>query len=139
MNDILPDRWAVMIGDAVHQVTVVPAKGGFEIEIGGRHLRLETDWDIGETILEGRIDGQSLTVQVDRVGTGYRLFHSGAEQAYEGGHPAHRRTRSAQMPVKAPPDTSRFLLSPMPDCSRRLPWNRASKSRPAKPWRWSRR
>jgi len=108
-----PDQWTVMIGDAAHQVTVVPAKGGFEIEIGGRHLRLETDWDIGEPIFDCRIDGQALTVQVDRVGTGYRLFHSGTEQDVKVVNP-HTAKLAARMPVKAPPDTSKLLLSPMP-------------------------
>jgi len=58
-------------------------------------------------------DGKPLVVQVDREGIGWRLTHAGASL------PAVVLSRFAAemmalMPAKAPPDTSRFLLSPMP-------------------------
>jgi propionyl-CoA carboxylase alpha chain len=108
-----PGRWAVMIGGHVLQVVVVPVHDGFDLEIDGRHVRLETDWELGEGVLQGRVDGVALTVQIDKLGTGYRLFHGGSEQTIRVVTPRTAEL-AATMPVKPPPDTSQFLLSPMP-------------------------
>jgi propionyl-CoA carboxylase alpha chain len=59
------------------------------------------------------LNGRPMTVQVERLPVGYRLFHGGGQvdvlvltpQAAE---------LNALMPAKEPPDLSRFLLSPMP-------------------------
>ncbi len=58
-------------------------------------------------------DDRLVAVQIERTSTGWRLDH--------GGHRAEVSVLSprvdelmARMPVKPPPDTSRFLLSPMP-------------------------
>jgi propionyl-CoA carboxylase alpha chain len=108
-----PDRWAVMVGGRVFLAVVIPVHDGFELKIDDRHVRLQSDWDIGETVFQGDVDGAPLTVQIDRRGTIYRFYHSGSEQDVRVLSP--RAAELAEtMPVKAPPDTSRFLLSPMP-------------------------
>ena len=109
----LPDRWAVMIGDHVLQAVVVPVQGGFELEIDGRHVRLESDWELGENIVRGVVDGAPLTVQVDKLGVGYRLYHGGSELVARVVTPRTAEL-AAKMPIKLPPDTSQYLLSPMP-------------------------
>jgi propionyl-CoA carboxylase alpha chain len=108
-----PDRCAVMIGGRVFQAAVVPVHDGFELEVDGRHVRVHSDWDIGETLFQGTVDGAPLTVQIDRRGTSYRLYHSGSEQDVRV-LSLRAAELAAKMPVKVPPDTSRLLLSPMP-------------------------
>jgi len=108
-----PDRWAVMIGDRVLEAVVVPVHDGFDLEVGGRHVRLATDWEMGESVLRGRVDGVPYTVQIDALGVGYRLIHHGTEQVVRVVSPRTAEL-AARMPVKPPPDTSQFLLSPMP-------------------------
>jgi len=108
-----PDRWAVMIGNHVLLAVVVPVVGGFELEIEGRHVRLESDWELGESMFRGVVDGVSLTVQIDKLGAGYRICHGGSEQVVRVVSPRTAEL-AATMPVKPPPDTSQFLLSPMP-------------------------
>jgi propionyl-CoA carboxylase alpha subunit len=108
-----PDRWAVMIGGRVLEAAVVPVNEGFELEIEGRHVRVHSDWEFGEDLFRGTVDGAPLTVQIDRNGTGYRLYHGGSEQDVRVVTPRAAEL-AAKMPAKAPPDTSRLLLSPMP-------------------------
>ncbi len=74
-------------------------------------------WRPGLPLAQVTIDGQgerrTLTLQVDRCSEGYRLTLGGSEV-----HVLVRTRKAAEfvarMPAKAPPDTSKFLLSPMP-------------------------
>ena len=59
------------------------------------------------------VDGQTVAVQVDAVGSGWRLIHEGG-QAEALVLTPRQAELYALMPVKAAPDTSKFLLSPMP-------------------------
>ena len=76
-------------------------------------MTLDSGWKAGETLLRGRIGDRQVAVQVTPHGEGYDLRHGGIEV-----HAVVRRARAAElaarMPVKTPPDRSRFLLSPMP-------------------------
>jgi propionyl-CoA carboxylase alpha chain len=58
-------------------------------------------------------------VQLDRTGTGYRLFHQGSEISALVLNPRGAEL-GAHMIEKVPPDLSRFLLSPMPGLLVRL-------------------
>ena len=81
--------------------------------IDGRRLLVQHDWRPGLPLARVTIDGRSLTLQVDRRSEGYRLGLGGSEVQ------ALVRTRkaaelAARIPAKPPPDSSKFLLSPMP-------------------------
>lgn len=81
--------------------------------VDGNPVTLRTDWKIGEPLFRATVNGHHVCVQIDRQGAGYRLFHAGSRAD------ALVLTRrgaelAALMPHKAPPDMSRFLLSPMP-------------------------
>ena len=76
-------------------------------------MSVRSRWAPGEPLFAGTVDGKGLVVQVDREGVGWRLAHGGVSL------PAVVLSKFgaamlALMPEKAPPDTSRFLLSPMP-------------------------
>ena len=109
----LAEEWVVALAGKRFRVAVVPGAEGFGVTIDGRRHSLALDWRPGAPIARLRMDGAEACVQVARNGIGYRLAHAGAqcdvlvlaERAAE---------LHALMPVKAAPDTSKFLLSPMP-------------------------
>jgi propionyl-CoA carboxylase alpha chain len=94
-------------------VTVAETAAGHAVLGAGGGLELVGDWRPGDTLYQGRADGRAVTVQVDRVGIGYRLRHGGVTAEVKVLSPAAAALERL-MPVKRPPDTSRLLLSPMP-------------------------
>ena len=75
--------------------------------------RSRPDWSPGEPLLHAQVDRQAIAVQIDAVGSGWRLIHEGG-QAEALVLTPRQAELYALMPVKAAPDTSKFLLSPMP-------------------------
>ncbi len=75
--------------------------------------RVETAWRPGLDCFEGTVNGTPLAVQVERARHGFRLTHAGHSARYQVLSLRAAALR-ALMPVKRPPDLSRFLLSPMP-------------------------
>ncbi len=78
-----------------------------------RRVTLSHSWWFGMPVFEGTADGVPIAVQVRPILNGYHLTYQGVEV------PARvfteRETELAsQMPAKAKPDTSKFLLCPMP-------------------------
>ena len=63
--------------------------------------------------MHAKVDDQVVVVQIDAVGSGWRLIHEGG-QAEALVLTPRQAELYALMPVKAAPDTSKFLLSPMP-------------------------
>ena len=85
----------------------------FVIDVGGARHELLLDWRSGGPLARATIEGRTAMVQVDPCAEGFRLSHGGIEVE------ALVRTReaaefAARVPSKPPPDTSKFLLSPMP-------------------------
>jgi len=109
------DRMAVKLngnGDA-EPVRITVTAEGHAVEIGGKVMSVRTGWRPGDLLMQAEIDGRPVTVQVDRDGIGWRLTHRGATVSALVLSP--RVAELARlMPVKRPPDTSKFLLSPMP-------------------------
>ncbi|MBW7851275.1 MAG: acetyl-CoA carboxylase biotin carboxylase subunit [Rhodospirillales bacterium] len=107
------EDWVVMLDGKPHTVSVGDAPQGYAAVVDGNPVTLRTDWKIGEPLFRATVNGHHVCVQIDRQGAGYRLFHAGSRAD------ALVLTRrgaelAALMPHKAPPDMSRFLLSPMP-------------------------
>ncbi len=96
-----------------HEVSVVATGGGWDVTFGGEHYAIRTDWQFGEPLYQGTINNEPFCMQVERRGLKYRLFHWGtqADIMVMTARAAHLQSL---MPHKAPPDTSKFLLSPMP-------------------------
>ena len=72
-----------------------------------------TAWRPGEPLFKGQVGGVQVTAQIDPTGTGWRIGHGGVSVAARVLRPEVARL-AATMPVKEPPDMSKFLLSPMP-------------------------
>jgi propionyl-CoA carboxylase alpha chain len=111
-------EWRVVIGQE-HWTATVEGEGGRTTVIvaanGGpaRRVGLETGWRLGAPVMEVSVDGVPRAVQVERRGIGWRLIHAGADIRADV-LPPRAAELMRQMPEKAPPDTSRFVLSPMP-------------------------
>jgi propionyl-CoA carboxylase alpha chain len=106
-------EWVVMIDREPTAVTIAETAGGYAVISGEASHELTGDWRIGDPLFQGRINGQPISVQIDRKGVGYKLTHAGSELMMQVLTP--RAAALARfMPVKVPPDMSRFLLSPMP-------------------------
>jgi propionyl-CoA carboxylase alpha chain len=94
-------------------VSVVPDNGGFNVALGGARYHIEFDTPLREVVIHGRIDGAPFCAQIERIGLAYRVIHNGAQVDAKVVSPLAAEMH-ALMPFKAPPDLSRFLLSPMP-------------------------
>jgi propionyl-CoA carboxylase alpha chain len=98
---------------ADHEVTVEPASGGWDVMFAGDRYEIRSDWQFGQILYQGTINGEAFCMQVERRGLKYRLFHWGTQMdlMVMTARAAHLQ---ALMPHKTPPDMSKFLLSPMP-------------------------
>ncbi|MBL8709417.1 MAG: acetyl/propionyl/methylcrotonyl-CoA carboxylase subunit alpha [Rhodospirillaceae bacterium] len=106
-------KWVVKLGTEKHQVTLAETAAGFAVLDGRQSRELVSDWKLGDVLWRGRIDGRSITVQIDRIGIGYRLTYAGAQANLLVLTPRAAEL-DQHMLVKQPPDMSRYLLSPMP-------------------------
>jgi len=82
-------------------------------EPGGTKLLVETGWKPGMTLASARLDGELHHVRIDRVTGGFRLRWRGADLVARVLLPAVADL-TPLMPVKVPPDLSKYLLCPMP-------------------------
>jgi propionyl-CoA carboxylase alpha chain len=109
----LQDKRVVMLNREPVALEVTSAQKGYAVSMGKRKLKIETFWSPGQPLFHATIDGQTVAVQVDAVGSGWRLISEGG-QAEALVLTPRQAELYALMPVKAAPDTSKFLLSPMP-------------------------
>jgi propionyl-CoA carboxylase alpha chain len=109
----LRSDWVVRLGDENIAVEARLETPIFVIDVGPARHELHLDWRPGCPLARATIEGRTAVVQVDPCAEGFRLSHGGIEVQ------ALVRTReaaefAARVPPKPPPDTSKFLLSPMP-------------------------
>ncbi|MDZ5648405.1 acetyl/propionyl/methylcrotonyl-CoA carboxylase subunit alpha [Nitrospirillum sp. BR 11828] len=111
---VVPASWVVRCGRDNHPAEVATVDDGHDVTLDGRTYAVRNaDWHPGQSLWAGTVDGHALAVQVDGTGIGYRLFHGGAELEVQV-LTARAAEFAALMPIKAKPDMSKFLLSPMP-------------------------
>jgi propionyl-CoA carboxylase alpha chain len=111
---VTQDDRVVMLNRQPMNVTVSAGNpGGFTVESDGRQIAVETDWSPGDPLMHAVIDKQHVVVQIDALASGWRLINEGG-QAEALVLTPRQAELYAKMPVKAAPDTSKFLLSPMP-------------------------
>ncbi|MFO1140361.1 MAG: acetyl/propionyl/methylcrotonyl-CoA carboxylase subunit alpha [Paracoccus sp. (in: a-proteobacteria)] len=107
------EHWVVKVGEQEFPVRITADRQGSTVEIAGRNLRVESDWRPGQSLARLTVDGTPLVMKVERLPSGFRLRVRGADLKT-----FVRRPRAAElarlMPEKLPPDTSKFLLCPMP-------------------------
>src|SRR4051812_30908740 len=88
----VPDTWVVVArgtdrGNVEHHVWVSPKNPSVNgdgpatgvAKIGSTQVHVTSAWTFGQALFTGEIDGAPITVQVDRSGICYRLFHAGSQ------------------------------------------------------------
>jgi propionyl-CoA carboxylase alpha chain len=106
--------WAVQLNGHEFAVQVAADPAGSTVTFAdGHQMRVKSDWKPGQPLARLLVDGAPLVVKVGIVPMGYRMRLRGADlRVYV------RTPRAAElarlMLEKAPPDTSKFLLCPMP-------------------------
>jgi propionyl-CoA carboxylase alpha subunit len=107
------EEFVVLMGPDQHPVKVHAIDGGHMVEYKGETYEVLSNWTFGQPLYRGKLNGVEFCMQVERRVLKYRLFHWGTQvdvQVMTG----RAADLLAKMPYKAPPDMSRFLLSPMP-------------------------
>ncbi len=108
------DDWVVTLQGAEHSVRIAADHDGSSVHFAdGVVVRVASDWTPGQPLAKLMVDGTSLVMKVAKISGGFRLRLRGADVK------CHVRTpRQAElaklMLEKTPPDTSKFLLCPMP-------------------------
>ncbi len=85
----------------------------------GKPIALEAGWQPGDTIAHARFGEDRMFVRMDRVTGGFRMRYRGADIVAKVLLPRVADLMPL-MPVKIPPDMSKFLLCPMPGVIVRL-------------------
>jgi propionyl-CoA carboxylase alpha chain len=111
--------WVVLRDGEQHLVNAMPVSGGYLIKYKDDQYEIISDWRLGQPILHGTCNGEEFTLQLERRGIKYRLFHWGAQVDLTV-LSARAAELLALMPEKMPPDLSKFLLSPMPGLLREV-------------------
>jgi propionyl-CoA carboxylase alpha chain len=105
--------WVVSLSGREWTVTVEPDDAGPAVRVDGERLVVASDWHPGATLARAEIGGQPMIVKVGPVTGGFRLRWRGADLRARVLSPRHAEL-AARLPEKAPPDTAKLLLCPMP-------------------------
>ena len=110
---IAPD-WVVALGRQTFPVHVDENGDGTEVRFeDDGSLSVRSDWTLGDRLFQGDVGGVFMIVKVDFIRGGARLRYRGADLKAVVRTPRQAEL-AALMPEKAPPDTSKYLLCPMP-------------------------
>ncbi|TWU33912.1 acetyl-CoA carboxylase biotin carboxylase subunit [Novipirellula artificiosorum] len=107
------DHWVILFDGHPSLVEIRPVDGGHQVIYGSESYLVLSDWQFGQPLFRGTVNGQLCCIQVERRNLFYRLFHRGSQLDIMV-LTARAAELLACMPVKEPPDMSKFLLSPMP-------------------------
>ncbi|MEI2805416.1 MAG: acetyl/propionyl/methylcrotonyl-CoA carboxylase subunit alpha [Albidovulum sp.] len=108
------DDWVVSLQNEAITVKVAADREGATVHFDdGTTHRVTSDWTPGQSLARLLVDGEAVVLKVGKIPGGFRIRTRGADLK------VHVRTpRQAElarlMPEKAAPDTSKFLLCPMP-------------------------
>lgn len=115
-RDVLREDWTVMVGRQSRVIRAVDSDSAVEIELvgeGRRHRLAEVDWRPGRALFRASLDGAPFTATVRTAADGYVVRHRAAEARVRVLTPEIAELY-ARLPERAPADTSRQVLSPMP-------------------------
>ncbi|MEZ5912284.1 MAG: acetyl/propionyl/methylcrotonyl-CoA carboxylase subunit alpha [Paracoccaceae bacterium] len=106
--------WVVGLQGEELAVTMTADRAGSTVRFAdGEEMRVTSDWVPGQSLARLDVAGEPLVLKVGRIPQGYRIRLRGADLKVNVRTP--RQAELARlMPEKLPPDTSKFLLCPMP-------------------------
>ncbi|WP_111731902.1 acetyl-CoA carboxylase biotin carboxylase subunit [Roseovarius amoyensis] len=108
------EDWMVSLQGQNHAVRINADRDGATVAFDdGGKMRVTSDWTPGDQLAVLEVEGTPLVLKVGKIPGGFRIRSRGADLK------VHVRTLrqaelAALMPEKAPPDTSKMLLCPMP-------------------------
>ncbi|MEQ1683576.1 MAG: acetyl/propionyl/methylcrotonyl-CoA carboxylase subunit alpha [Burkholderiaceae bacterium] len=98
-----------------HQTAAMVTVEGelFKVTVAGRPYPIRFTGPLRDVAVHGFVNGVPFGAQVERMTLAYRVMHHGAQVEVRVLSPRAAEL-NALMPFKAPPDLSKFLISPMP-------------------------
>ena len=108
------DAWVVAAQGENLAVTIAADRDGSTVTFAdGTTHRVTSDWTPGQSLARLMVDGKPLVMKVGKIPMGFRIRLRGADLKVHVRTPRQAEL-AALMPEKLPPDTSKFLLCPMP-------------------------
>ncbi len=108
------DDWVVTAQGVSFAVRIAADREGSTVTFDdGTAMRVTSDWTPGQPLARLMVDGTALALKVGKVPMGFRIRHRGADLKVWVQTPRQAEL-AALMPEKVAPDTSKFLLCPMP-------------------------
>ena len=106
--------WIVAVQGDNYPVSIAADRDGATVTFeGGVSHRVESQWTPGDSLARLMVDGSELILKVEKITQGFRIRTRGADLKVRVRTPLQAEL-AALMPDKAPPDTSKMLLCPMP-------------------------
>lgn len=105
--------WVIGVDGTEVETTIIPLSDSAEVAFNGKRVEVKTNWVPGTPVFTGTIGDMDVAIEVERSALGWLLTTDGVSLD------VRVQTRSAAkllalMPIKEAPDTSKFLLCPMP-------------------------
>ena len=108
------DDWVVTLQGESWPVTIKADPAGSTVVFeDGTDLRVESDWTPGQPLARLSVGGEPLVLKTAKVPMGFRMRLRGADLKVHVQTP-RQKVLAGLMLEKAPPDTSKYLLCPMP-------------------------
>jgi propionyl-CoA carboxylase alpha chain len=108
------DDWVVSLQGETFAVRIKADPEGSTVRFDdGGELRVESDWTPGQPLARISVGDQDLAIKVGKIPMGFRMRLRGADLKVHVQSP-RQKALAGHMLEKLPPDTSRFLLCPMP-------------------------
>jgi propionyl-CoA carboxylase alpha chain len=108
------DDWVVTLQGESWPVTIKADPAGSTVVFeDGTDLRVESDWTPGQPLARLTVGGEPLVIKTAKVPMGFRMRLRGADLKVHVQSP-RQKALAGLMLEKAPPDTSKYLLCPMP-------------------------
>jgi propionyl-CoA carboxylase alpha chain len=108
------DDWVVSLQGQSIPVRVRADHGGSTVRFDdGTELRVESDWTPGQPLARLSVGPAEMAIKVGKIPMGFRMRLRGADLKVHVRTP-RQHALAGLMLEKAPPDTSKYLLCPMP-------------------------
>lgn len=105
--------WVIGIDDENIPTRIVPLQDSAEIAIGNMRIEIITGWLPGTPVMQANIGGRDVAIEVERNSLGWTLTTDGVSKDVRVLNEKAAKLLEL-MPEKEAPDTSKFLLCPMP-------------------------
>ncbi len=116
---VVGEDWVAIADDPVTgrstlPVTVRSSEAGYAVCVdNGETLMVTTGWTPGNPVMQATVGDREITLKIAPEADGMRIRWRGASMRVSV-RSVHAAQLATLMPVKLPPDTSKYLLCPMP-------------------------